>query len=97
MKPKKIPEEGKDFQRLLEEVQEALQRDPDNIALLRRRAELLQHLGRYGDALNGWLRIEELQPGDKETRQHIRYLEEILKYTNLDIFSDPNTHHDPWL
>ncbi len=88
---------GEEARQALRATEDELARRPQDVVLLRRRALLLQHLGRYGEALNAWLAIRDLHPDDEETLQHIRYLEEILKYTNRDIFSDPNTHHDPWL
>ena len=74
-----------------------LEEHPEDTEILRRRAMLFQQTGQYGPALNDWLRVRDLLPDDREAQERIRYLEIILKYTNLDIFSDPNTHHDPWL
>ncbi len=87
----KTPEEE------LQQVIGELEKHPDDMALMRRRAVLLQQTGQYGEALNQWLRIREILPKDREARERILYLETILKFINRDIFSDPNTHHDPWL
>jgi hypothetical protein len=91
MEGKKSPEEE------LKEITERLKEHPGDMGLMRRRAILLQQTGRYGEALNEWLRVQERIPDDREAGERITYLQTILKYTNLDIFSDPNTHHDPWL
>ena len=81
----------------LRQLTEQLEKHPEDPEILRRRALLLQQTGQYGPALNDWLQVRDLLPEDREAQERIRYLEIILKYTNLDVFSDPNTHHDPWL
>ncbi len=91
MGEEKIPEDE------LRRLTEQLKKHPEDMDTLRQRALLLQQTGQYGPALNDWLQVRELLPDDREAQERIRYLETILKFTNLDIFSDPNTHHDPWL
>ncbi len=92
-----MKEKGRSPEEELKEITEWLKEHPGDMGLRRRRAVLLQQTGQYGEALNEWLRVQEVIPDDREAGERIHYLETILKYTNLDIFSDPNTHHDPWL
>ncbi len=80
----------------LEQITRKLENKPDDLKLLYRRAALLQQLERYGEALNDLHRIMEIYPEYREARERARLLETILKFTNLDIFSDTNTNHDPW-
>ncbi len=84
-------------EKLLEELTAALEKTPDDPDLLYRRAGVLQQMGRYGDAANDLIRLLEKDPDHEAAQQRLALLEEILKFTNLDIFSDPNTHHDPWM
>ena len=86
-----------DLEKELNELENLLEKDPDNTDLLYRHAVLLQKAGRYGDAINDLQQILELNPGHKRAGERLHFLETILKFTNMDIFSDTNTHHDPWL
>ena len=81
----------------LEQVKKQLKHHPDDVNLLYRQASLLQQLGRYGDALNILNRILELVPDHYEALHRRELIKSILKFTNIDIFSDTNTDHDPWL
>ncbi|HHJ10378.1 MAG TPA: tetratricopeptide repeat protein [Bacteroidetes bacterium] len=80
----------------IEQITRKLKNNPDDLTLLYRRAALLQQVERFGEALNDLHRIMEIHPEYREARERARFLETILKFTNLDIFSDTNTDHDPW-
>jgi len=61
------------------------------------RAELFYKLNRYGDAINDYLRVLEINPEHKEAIGKIDILKTILRYNNTDIYASPNTDMDPWL
>ena len=81
----------------LEKVSRQLEKNPEEVDLLYRRASLLQQLGRYGEALNDLHRILEKDPQHLQALQKTQYIQTILRFTNTDIFSDTNLDHDPWL
>ncbi len=89
--------EDQPIRKELAEVSARLQEDPEDTELLYQHAGLLQQLGKYGDAINDLKHILEIRPDHPQALERMRYLETILKFTNMDIFSDTNTHHDPWL
>mgnify|MGYP000530600968 CR=1 FL=1 len=75
-----------------------IENDPgDMTALLRERAGLWEQLGDLGEALNDLRKILEKNPEDISTKNRIQYLQMILRFNNMDIFSDTNTNHDPWM
>lgn len=77
-------------------ITEKLGQEPGNAGLLFERSQLWEQIGAVGNALNDLYEILKSDPGNLRAKNRISYLETILKYRNTDIFSDTNTHHDPW-
>ncbi len=61
------------------------------------RAELFYKLNRYGEAINDYLRVLEINPENNEAAGKIDILKTILRFHNTDIYANPNTDMDPWL
>ena len=78
-------------------LDEALKVRPDDEALLFMRAGFFYKLNRYGDALNDYMRVLEVNPHNKEASGKIDIIKTILRYHNTDIYASPNTDMDPWL
>jgi tetratricopeptide (TPR) repeat protein len=70
---------------------------PDDEDLFFWRAELFYKLNRYGQAMNDYMRVLELNPSHKEAAGKIDIIKTILRYHNTDIYASPNTDMDPWL
>lgn len=51
------------------------------------RGRLLYRRSQYGEALNDFLRAEELDPDNTEAREYIRMLRDIFEYRNMDIYN----------
>ncbi len=61
------------------------------------RAGFFYKLNRYGDAINDYYKVVELNPENKEAAGKIDIIHTILRYRNTDIYASPNTNMDPWL
>ena len=78
-------------------LDEMLKARPDDEELHFMRAELFYKLNRYGEAMNDYLKVTELNPENKEAAGKIDIIKTILRYHNTDIYASPNTDMDPWL
>jgi len=58
---------------------------------------LYQRLGKYGKAINVCNKILEKEPDNKQIKEQKEFLNEILKFTQLDIFASTNLNNDPWM
>lgn len=81
----------------VKQLDEALKAQPDDEELHFMRAELFYKLNRYGDAMNDYMKVAELNPDNKEAAGKIDIIKTILRYHNTDIYASPNTDMDPWL
>ncbi len=80
--------------KLLNDLLKARPGDEDLFFL---RAEFFYKLNRYGEAMNDYMRVAELNPGNKEAAGKIDIIKTILRYHNTDIYASTNTDMDPWL
>jgi len=47
-------------------------------------------------ALNLLTKISELDPNNKQATTSKQFIEEIIKFNNLDVFASTNLFMDPW-
>lgn len=78
-------------------LDEAIKAQPGEEELYFMRAEFFYKLNRYGDAINDYNKVVELNPNNKEAVGKIDLIHTILRYHNTDIYANPNTNMDPWL
>ncbi len=78
-------------------LNKAIEVRPADETLYFMRAELFYKLNRYGEAINNYMKVLELNPEDKEAAGKIDIIKTILRYNNTDIYASPNTDMDPWL
>ena len=90
-------ESSSDLESIIKELNKWLKIEPDNIVLLEQRAAIFEKLQQYGNAINDFKKIIEIEPDNNQARVKIDMLKTILRYTNTDIYASPNTNMDPWL
>lgn len=78
------------------DITEKLRNNPGDTVMLFERATLWEQIGEIGHAVNDLIEILKTDPENFRAKNRINYLKTILKFQNIDIFSDTNTHHDPW-
>ena len=89
-------EERKDLQKKINE----LSKEKDisvNSQKLHLRAELFTKIQNQSKAINDYVAILKLNPEDKIAKVKLDMLRTIVKFTNTDIYANPNTNLDPWL
>ena len=79
------------------DIGNALKDDPLNIPLLETRAVLNTKLQLFGQAINDYRMMLQVDPNNKQAAVQIEQLTTILRFNNTDIFENPNTTFDPWL
>ena len=87
----------KEVEHLLVSLNEHIQKtgmDPD---MLHVRAKIFIKLQRFGPAINDYRTILSINKEDKTAQLQVEQLKTILKFTNTDIYANPNTNFDPWL
>ncbi len=89
--------EVSEFEEVLKEINQWLEKEPADIVLLEQRATLYEKLQQYGKAINDYKKILETDPGHKQALTKTELLSTILRYTNTDIYASTNTNMDPWL
>lgn len=47
-------------------------------------------------SINDYITILRLNPADQEACVRLEMLRTIVKYTNTNIYANPNTNMDPW-
>ncbi len=57
---------------------------------------LYQRLQKYGKAINVCNQVLEAEPGNQQVLRQKELLNEILKFTQLDIYASTNLWNDPW-
>jgi len=81
----------------VKKLNEAIKAQPEDEELYFMRAEFFYKLNRYGDAINDFNKVVEINPGNKEAAGKVDLIHTILRYNNTDIYANPNTDMDPWL
>ena len=71
--------------------------DPKNTDLLHSRAQLYTKTQNQSKAINDYLTILNLNPKDDIAKVKLDMLKTIIKFTNTDIYANPNTNLDPWM
>ncbi len=87
----------KETEDLLSEITELIAQLPGQEDIYFARAELFYKLNRYGEAINDYMRVLEINPENREAAGKIDILKTILRFHNTDIYANPNTDMDPWL
>ena len=85
------------LKRKIRDLSQLLNKDPGSIVHLQERAKLWEQINNLGEAINDFKKIQTILPEDVQIKNRIHYLETILKFNNMDIFSNTNTSHDPWM
>jgi tetratricopeptide (TPR) repeat protein len=57
---------------------------------------LYQRLQKYGKAINICNKVLKVEPDNEKVLKQKELLNEILKFTQLDIFAATNLWNDPW-
>ncbi len=81
----------------LEAITDLMDQLPGQEDIYFARAELFYKLNRYGEAINDYRRVLEINPENREAEGKIDILKTILRFHNTDIYANPNTDMDPWL
>ena len=89
--------ENEAYSKAKNELDEALQKDPDNIRLLLNRAKLYRQLQKFGDAFNDLQAIIKQNPDHQEAKSLLNLTRSILQGQQLDIYASTNLNNDPWL
>jgi len=84
-------------QKVIEQLNKLITASPADTELLYARANIYEKLQKWGDAINDYLRITSLDKNEQKAQTRVEMLKTILRYTNTDIYSSPNTNYDPWL
>jgi len=86
----------KEEKKQLDKLNKLIDKKPE-IDLLYKRAKLLMSLGENAKAINDYYHILRIDKEQNLAKAKIEYLKTILRYTNTDIYANPNTNLDPWL
>ena len=86
-----------ELEALLDEANRHLKENPDAVEMLHVRAGIHTKMQQFGPAINDYKRILVLDHTDPTAALRIEQLQTILKYSNIDIYANPNTNLDPWL
>lgn len=89
--------EEEKFSKALDVIQEQKLEGEDDIPLLYLQSKIYQQIQDFGKAINTLQKIIKIDPDQKEAKNYISLINEILRYKNSDIYASPNTTHDPWL
>ncbi len=87
----------KDILEQIEKLNSELNSDKNNCRLLHLRAELFTKIQNKSKAINDYLTIIKIDPKDEIAMVKLDMLKTIVKYTNTDIYANPNTNLDPWM
>jgi hypothetical protein len=87
----------KEIRKLIDELGIKLKKDPANLPLLEARALLYTKVQLFGQAINDYRLILQVDKDHPRASVQIEQLRMILRFQNTDIFENPNTTFDPWL
>jgi len=89
--------EQEKLSKALDIIQEKNPEREDDIPLLYLQSKIYQQIQDFGKAINTLQKIIKIDPDQKEAKNYISLINDILRYKNSDIYASPNTTHDPWL
>lgn len=89
--------EEKEILESIEEVSRKILDNPKDKKLIYQRAELYTKVQEPSKAINDYLAIIELNPNDEIAKVKLDLLRTINKFSNIDIYANPNTDMDPWM
>ncbi len=89
--------EEKEILRKIKELNSKISKNKNELSLLHSRAELYTKIQDKSKAINDYLAILKANPDDEIARVKLDMLKTIVKFTNTDIYANPNTNLDPWL
>lgn len=89
-------DQSKEIKQQIKEITQKLEQDPSDTELLCQRAGLYEKLQYFGNALNDYNQVLRIQPGNMKAGAKAEMIKETLQHQNIDIYSDPNLHKDPW-
>lgn len=88
---------SKEILNQIEKLNLKILEESENTDLLHARAELFTKIQNHSKAINDYLTILKFNPHDKIAEVKLDMLRTIVRYTNIDIYANPNTNMDPWL
>jgi regulator of sirC expression with transglutaminase-like and TPR domain len=86
-----------EIRKLIKEITKRLKKDPADTSLLEHRAMLYTKVQLFGQAINDYRMIQQIDKDHPRAGMQIEQLRMILRFQNTDIFENPNTTFDPWL
>jgi hypothetical protein len=89
--------EEKQIRNQINELTVNISNDSHNTKLLHERAGLFTKIQDHGNAINDYIAIIGINPDDDVARVKLDMLKTISRFTNTDIYANPNTNLDPWL
>ncbi len=89
--------EGRGVESRIKELSDMISVDVQNTDLLYERAGLYTKIQVLGKAINDYLTILGINPDDKQAKVKLEMLKTITRFSNTDIYANPNTNMDPWL
>jgi tetratricopeptide (TPR) repeat protein len=89
--------EQENYQEALNLIDKNLEKYPDEPEFFLEKGKLLKHLQKFGDALNNFKKVLNIDPDHKEAKNLHTLVQDILRYQQLDIYSSTNLSNDPWL
>lgn len=78
-------------------LNDALEKNPENISLLLTRAKLFRQLQNFSEAFNDLQYILKIDPNHEEAKNLLNLTREILQCQQLDIYASTNLNNDPWI
>jgi thioredoxin-like negative regulator of GroEL len=76
-----------DLEKEIERLSIAIEASAGDAALYMERAKLYNGAGRKDKALNDYLKVLEIEPGNAEARQHAKMIQEIFEYHYVDLYN----------
>ena len=89
--------ENEEYSKAKKLLDNALDENPENIALLLTRAKLFRQLQNFSEAFNDLQYLLKIDPNHEEARNLLDLTRGILQCQQLDIYSSTNLNNDPWL
>jgi len=89
--------ENEQYSKAKKLLDDALEENPENIALLFTRAKLFRQLQNFSEAFNDLQYILKIDPNHEEAKNLLDLTRGILQCQQLDIYASTNLNNDPWL